>query len=382
MKTTVKTTVGTTEDTTEDPFRFADDIGPAKVVHLTERTTGLRATVVLDNVAIGPAIGGVRMASDVTTEECFGLARAMTFKNAAAGLRHGGGKSVIAADPGMPTADKERLVRAFARGIADLTEYVPGPDMGTDETCMAWVHDEIGRAVGLPAAMGGIPLDEVGATGYGLAASIDVAAAHLGMDLHGARVVVQGFGAVGIHVARFLAERGCLLVGAADSGGGIVDPHGLDVEELVRTKSSGSVVNHPTGDVIGREAIVGVECDIWIPAARPNVVHAGNVDTVRARVVAEGANIPTTPEALNRLHERGVLVLPDFIANAGGVICGAVEYAGGTRSNAFRVIDERIRANTAEVLDRVVRDRVPPRDAALAMARHRIDAAMRLRRFS
>lgn len=366
---------------TGDPFRFTDEIGPAKIVHLTERTTGLRATVVIDNVAIGPAIGGVRMAPDVTTEECFGLARAMTFKNAAAGLRHGGGKSVIAADPDLPIADKERLVRAFARGIADLADYVPGPDMGTDETCMAWVHDEIHRAVGLPAAFGGIPLDEVGATGYGLAGAIDVAAEHLGMDLAGARVVVQGFGAVGIHTIRFLAQRGCLLVGAADSGGGIVDPHGIDIEELVRTKASGSVAGHTTGEAIAREAIVGVECDIWIPAARPNVIHAANVDTVRARIVAEGANIPTTPEAQTRLDERGVLVLPDFIANAGGVICGAVEYAGGTKADAFRVIDERIRANTADVLERVRRDGAAPRTAALAMARQRLDAAMSLRRF-
>jgi glutamate dehydrogenase (NAD(P)+) len=365
---------------TGDPFRFTDDLGPAKIVHLTERTTGLRATVVIDNVAIGPAIGGVRMAPDVTTEECFGLARAMTFKNAAAGLRHGGGKSVIAADPGMPTADKERLVRAFARGIADLTDYIPGPDMGTDETCMAWVQDEIGRAVGLPAALGGIPLDDVGATGYGLAASIDVAAEQLGMDLAGARVVVQGFGAVGIHASRFLAERGCVLVGAADSGGGVVDPHGLDVDELVRTKASGSVAAHPSGEAVGRDAIVGVECDIWIPAARPNVLHADNVDTVRARIVAEGANIPTTPDAETRLAERGVLVLPDFIANAGGVICGAVEYAGGTKADAFRVIDERIRANTADVLERMRRDGVTPRAAALAMARQRLERAMSLRR--
>lgn len=363
-------------------FRFTDELGPAKILHLTERSTGLRATVVLDNVAIGPAIGGVRMAPDVTTEECFGLARAMTFKNAAAGLRHGGGKSVIAADPAMSAADKERLMRAFARSIADLSDYIPGPDMGTDETCMAWVHDEIGRAVGLPAALGGIPLDEVGATGYGLAASIDVAAAHLGMDLAGARVVVQGFGAVGIHAARFLAERGCILVGAADSGGGIVDQRGLDVDELVRTKSSGSVAAHRSGDAIDRDAIVGVECDIWIPAARPNVVHAGNVDTVRARIIAEGANIPTTPDAEARLHERGVLVLTDFIANAGGVICGAVEYAGGTKSDAFRVIDERVRANTAEVLARVSGDGVPPRRAALAMARERVETAMTLRRFT
>jgi glutamate dehydrogenase (NAD(P)+) len=367
--------------THDDPFRFTDELGPDKVVHLSERRTGLRATVVIDNVAIGPAIGGVRMAPDVTTEECFGLARAMTLKNAAAGLRHGGGKAVIVADPAMPPADKERLMRAFARSIADLTEYVPGPDMGTDETSMAWVYDEIGRVVGLPAALGGIPLDELGATGFGLAAAIDVAAADIGMDLAGARVAVQGFGAVGRHVARFLAQRGCILVGVADSGGGAVDPHGLDIDQLVRAKRSGSVVNAERGDIIDRDAIVGVECDIWIPAARPDVLHAGNVETVRARIVAQGANIPATPDAETRLHERGVLVLPDFIANAGGVICGAVEYAGGGRTDAFRTIDERIRTNTKAMLERARTDGVPPRAAAVAMARRRLDEAMALRRF-
>jgi glutamate dehydrogenase/leucine dehydrogenase len=363
-----------------DPFVLTDDLGPAKIVHLTERSTGLRATVVIDNVAIGPAIGGTRMAPDVTTEECFGLARAMTFKNAAAGLRHGGAKSVIAADPAMPVADKERLIRAFARGVAELVEYIPGPDMGTDEQCMAWVYDEIGRAVGLPAELGGVPLDEIGATGFGLAAAIDVAASRIDMDLRGARVVVQGFGAVGTHAARFLAERGCILVGAADSTGGIVDPHGLDVEALVRTKRRGGVASHPDGDPIDRDAIVGVECDIWIPAARPHVLHAGNVDTMTAEIVAEGANLPATPEAEARLHERGVLVLPDIIANAGGVICGAVEYAGGTRADALRAIDERIRANIKTMLDRAEADGVSPREAAVEATRSRIVDAMSYRR--
>jgi glutamate dehydrogenase/leucine dehydrogenase len=364
-----------------DPFRFTDDLGPAEIVHLTERTTGLRATVVVDNVAIGPAIGGVRIAPDVTTEECFGLARAMTLKNAAAGLPHGGGKSVIVADPMMPEPDKERLVRAFARSIADLTDYIPGPDMGTNETCMAWVRDEIGRAVGLPAALGGIPLDEIGATGVGLAAAIDVAAEHIGMSLTGARVAIQGFGAVGSHVARFLTARGCIIVGVADSGGGIVDPSGLDVDELARTNSCGSVACHPMGEVIEREAIVAVECDILVPAARPEVLRADNVEQVRAHIVAEGANIPATPEAESRLHERGVLCLPDFVVNAGGVICGAVEYAGGTKEDAIGTIDARIRANTASMLELASADGTTPRAAALVGARHRIERAMATRRF-
>ena len=364
-----------------EPFRFTDDLGPAKIVHVTERSTGLRATIVIDNVAIGQAIGGVRMAPDVTTEECFRLARAMTLKNAAAGLHHGGGKAVIAAEPMMPLADKEPLIRAFANAIEDLTDYAPGPDMGTNETCMAWIHDQIGRAIGLPTVLGGIPLDEVGATGYGLAASIDVAADHLGMSLEGARVAVQGFGAVGRHVSRFLVQRGCILVAAADSGGAIVDRSGLDVEALIKTNATHSVAAHSVGDAIDRDAIVGVECDIWIPAARPNVLHIGNVDTVRAKIVAQGANIPATVEAEQRLHERGILVLPDFIANAGGVICGAVEYGGGTKTEAFQMIDDQVRTNTAAMLDQSAATGELPRTAALGSARARVEAAMATHRF-
>ena len=159
----------------EDVFRFADPFGPARIIHIYRPSLSLRAVVVVDNTACGVAIGGVRMAPDVSTEECFRLARAMTWKNAAAGLSHGGGKSVIFGDPRMPLQQKEQVIRAFADAIRDVADYVPGPDMGTDELCMGWIKDEIARAVGLPAAVGGIPLDEIGATGFGLAACVDVA---------------------------------------------------------------------------------------------------------------------------------------------------------------------------------------------------------------
>ena len=124
-------------------FGFADDLGPAKIVHIHEPSTGLKAIVVIDNVACGPSIGGVRMAPDVSTEECFRLARAMTLKNAAAGLPHGGCKAGIIGDCGMKADDKERLMRAFGRAIREIEGFTPGPDMGTDETCMAYIHDEI-----------------------------------------------------------------------------------------------------------------------------------------------------------------------------------------------------------------------------------------------
>src|SRR5579864_8862017 len=182
-----------------DPFRFADELGPLKLVHIWRPAVGLKAVIAVDNIACGPAVGGVRMAQDVSTEEAFRLARAMTFKNASAGLPHGGGKSVILADPKMPAGAKEKLIRAFAGAIADLADYIPGPDMGTDELAMGWIHDETGRAVGLPRELGGIPLDEIGATGFGLVAAIDVAAEHIGMRLTDARIVIQGFGSVGKH---------------------------------------------------------------------------------------------------------------------------------------------------------------------------------------
>jgi glutamate dehydrogenase/leucine dehydrogenase len=304
----------------------------------------------------------------------------MTLKNAAAGLRHGGAKSVVQADPKLPAAYKEHLMRAFARAIAELDSYIPGPDMGTDERCMAFIHDEIGRAVGLPAALGGIPLDEIGATGFGLCAAIDVAKDHVGLSLRGARVAVQGFGAVGMHAARILVERGAKLVGAADSRGTAIDPAGLDLGRLIALKRAGRSVNElESAQRAPVDAILDVECEIWIPAARPDVLRADNVARLKTRIVAEGANIPATLDAERALHDRGVLVLPDFIANAGGVICAAVEYHGGSQAAALTTIEEKIRENTRAVLAQTT-TQVFPRRAAIQLAEERVRGAMAFRR--
>jgi glutamate dehydrogenase/leucine dehydrogenase len=366
----------------DDPFRFADELGPLKIVHIWRPRLGLKAVVAIDNIACGPAIGGVRMAPDVSAEEAFRLARAMTLKNAAAGLPHGGGKSVIVGDPKMPEAAKEQLIRAFATAIADLVDYIPGPDMGTDERAMGWIRDETGRAVGLPRELGGIPLDEIGATGFGLCCAIEIAAEHLAMPLAGARTVIQGFGSVGRHAARFLAEKGAVLVGASDTQGTLADDNGLDVAALVALKADGRPLHdHPRGKRLAADAIIDIPCDIWIPAARPDVIHAGNVARLQARLVAQGANIPCTAEAEAALAKRGVLVLPDFIANAGGVICGAVEYQRGSEAAAFAAIAEKIRGNTRAMLDRVAAAGVLPRAAAMELAKTRIGRAMQTRRW-
>jgi glutamate dehydrogenase (NAD(P)+) len=367
----------------QDCFAFADELGPSKIIHVHEPSIGLRAILVVDNVAKGPSIGGVRMATDVSVEECARLARAMTFKNAAAGLPHGGGKAVLYGDPRMPRADKERLIRGLAQALRYAEDYVFAPDMGTDEECMAWVRDEIGRVVALPREVGGIPLDEIGATGFGLGHVADVAQAFAGVQLAGARVVVQGFGAVGSHAARFLGDRGAVLVAAADSRGAIHNPHGLDVAALITLKAEGgSVADYADGERRASDAVVGIDCDIWIPAARPDVIDADNVDQLRARLVIEGANIPITAEAERQLDERGVVCVPDFIANAGGVICAAMEYQGATESAAMQTIEEKLRRNTRLVLEDARRRGILPRQAAQDMAEARVRKAMGLRRFS
>ncbi len=364
-------------------FRFADDLGPHQIVHLHEPSTGLKAIVVVDNIAAGPSIGGLRMAADVSLEECVRLARAMTLKNAAAGLAHGGGKSVLFADPRIAADEKERLIRTFACAIRDLSGYIVGPDMGTDERSMAWIRDEIGRAVGLPREIGGIPLDEIGATGFGLSVAVDVAAAHCDLDLKGARVAIQGFGSVGKHAARFLAKSGAVVVAASDSKGTLHDPEGIDIGRLIATKDGGgSVLDYEKGEKLAGDAIIDVACEIWIPAARPDVLHADNVGRLNTKLLAEGANIPVTTEAEAALHERGVLVIPDFIANAGGVICGAVEFAGGTESGALQTIEEKIRHNTSAVLAEAASRQVPPRQAASDLAVRRVRKAMTYRRWS
>ncbi|HJX19157.1 MAG TPA: Glu/Leu/Phe/Val dehydrogenase [Acidiferrobacterales bacterium] len=366
-----------------DIFRLADDLGPAKIIHVYQPTLGLKGILVVDNAAAGPSIGGLRMAPDVSVEECARLARAMTLKNAAAGLPHGGGKSVLFADPKMEPAKKEQLIRAFASALRHERDYIFGPDMGTDEVCMAWVKDEIGRSVGLPRELGGIPLDEIGATGWGLRHVTDVALRYRDFTIQGARVAIQGFGAVGKHAARFLAAEGAVLVAAADSCGTIHNPQGIDVHKLIDLKESDRLVcDYPEGEKLERDAVIDVECDIWIPAARPDVIHEDNVQRLRTKLVVQGANIPFTVGAEQVLHDKGVLVVPDFIANAGGVICAATEYRGASQSEAFAVIEEKLRANTDEVLEQARKKRILPRAAAMQLAVQRVKQAMSCRRWA
>lgn len=357
-----------------------DELGPSKVIHLYSKKAQLRAIVVVDNTALGPAIGGVRVSPLVSTEEVLRLARTMTLKNSIAGIPHGGGKAGILVDPKGP--EKERYFRIFAKQIKDLQEYIPGPDMGSDEEAMAWIYDEIGRACGLPEELGGLPLDKLGATGFGLSECAEVSCPYAGIDLKKARVAVQGFGSVGKAAAWFLSEKGAVLVAASDTKGTIHCADGIDIDKLIEIKqSTGSVINYGEGIRMETEDLFSRECDILIPAAIPDVINEENVYSIKAKLILQGANIPATRAAEEILMKRGILSVPDFIANAGGVIMAAMEYAKKTEKETFEAISSKIKKNTGLILEKAMQEKILPRAAAEELSKDKVLKAMRCREY-
>ncbi len=365
----------------EEIFGFADEIGPEKVVHFYQPRLGVKAILVVDNTALGPAVGGVRMAPDVSTAEVFRLARAMTLKNSMAGIPYGGGKSGIRCEP---DADKkDEIIRIFASMLAPHVDYIPGPDMGTNEHCMAIIQDQIGRAIGLHRELGGIPLDEVGVTGFGVVEAAEVAADSIGITLEGSTVAIEGFGAVGQACFRAMVDKGAKVVAVSDIDGGIYAPEGLTYDELLvldgATGRPAKVWNRrcTRGRRIADEELFALDVDILIPGARPDVITMANVDAVKASLVVEAANIPASIEAEEFLARRGTLVIPDFVANSGGVIAGATELKRGTVEESFRAARDLIRQNVKEVLAFSSSGQLTPRAAAEQIARRRVMVAMK-----
>jgi len=203
----------------------------------------------------------------------------------------------------------------------------------------------------------------------------------IGIDIKGAKYVIEGFGNVGRPTAQFMDERGAILVGASDSKGAIYNPDGIDVDELVKVKAkTGKVTEYKKAEKLAKkEDVITAECDILYPNARPDCITMDNVNDVKAKLVVQGANIPATVEAEAVLHKKGILNIPDFIANAGGVICGAMEYHDKSENEVFPYIKFRIEQNVAELLDRVKGGDLP-RDAAINMAKERVKAAMGFRK--
>ncbi len=362
-----------------------DEWGPEKVLEVWDSNTGMHGWLVIDNRILGPAKGGIRMTPTITAEEVFRLARTMTWKCAAAGLPFGGGKSGIAADPSkLSTKQKKEIIQAFARAIKPLcpSQYIAGPDMGTGEQEMGWFAQAVGSwraCTGKPATMCvkpgvkcGIP-HEYGSTGFGVAHSTVIALEHAGLDLKKTTIAIEGFGNVGSFAAKFLSEFGAKVVAVSDSKGCIYNSEGLDFGRLEKVKkATGSVINYTPGRILRGEELFELPVDVLIPAAQPDVINEKNVDRIKAKIIVEAANIPATPEIEERLHKRGILVVPDFVANAGGVISSYAEYRGYNPKQMFRLVERRIRANTALVLERARKAGIKPRDAAMEIAIERI----------
>jgi glutamate dehydrogenase (NAD(P)+) len=372
-----------------DALSLVDDWGPEKIVVVSHRRTGMKGVLVIDNTARGMGKGGTRMSPTVTVGEVARLARVMTWKWAGVDLFYGGAKAGIVADPA--SRDKEAILRAFARALSNEVprEYVMGLDMGLTEDDAAIIQDELGdrgAAVGTPEHLGGVAYDKLGVTGYGVAEATDAAARRQGLPLAGARVAIQGFGAVGTAAAQRFAELGATVVAVSTAHGALHDPSGLDIDALLTARQEHGdhfVTRLGRGTTLGSGAELTVDCDVLVPAALQDVIDRTTAHEIKAKLVVEGANLPTSPEAQSILAQRGITVVPDFVANAGGVV--AASFAMDARHSGFRpdttaifeTISTRLRANTVTVLDEAERRDVTPHAAGRALAEQRVRTAMR-----
>ncbi|HII73161.1 Glu/Leu/Phe/Val family dehydrogenase [Sulfurisphaera tokodaii] len=292
------------------------------------------------NSALGPYKGGVRYHPDVTQDEVIALSMMMTWKNSLLQLPYGGGKGGIRVDPSKLT--KEELEALSRRYVDPLYKYIgsdidiPAPDVNTNPQIMAWYLDEYikitGKAdfavfTGKPIELGGLPA-RIYSTGLGVATIAKASAKKFLGGIEGATVIIQGFGNVGTYTAKFLQEMGAKIIGVSDSKGGVIDPNGIDVQKIIEIKeSTGSVINYPSGKKVTNDELLISECDILIPAALENVINKFNAPKVKAKLIVEGANGPLTADADAIMKERGIPVVPDILANAGGVVGSYVEWA-------------------------------------------------------
>jgi glutamate dehydrogenase (NAD(P)+) len=350
------------------------------------------------NLARGPAKGGIRYHPDVTIDEVRALAMWMTWKCAVVNIPYGGAKGGVVCNPKvMSQRELERLTRRFTSEIIMFIgpeSDIPAPDVNTSAQTMAWIMDTYSMTKGysVPAVVTGKPVEIGGslgrreATGRGVMFTTREALKHLGMPIEGARVVVQGFGNVGAIGAQLLQELGCTVIAASDSRGGTYNPKGLNVEDVMRHKAeTGTVVGYPGSDTVTNKELLELDCEVLVPAALENEITQENADRVKARIIAEGANGPTTPEADDILFDKGSFVIPDILANAGGVTVSYFEWVQGLQ-NFFWTEDE-VNKNLEKIMVKAFQDvlaisqrrEVNLRIAAYILAIDRVATATMLR---
>ncbi|MBI2466283.1 MAG: Glu/Leu/Phe/Val dehydrogenase [Candidatus Rokubacteria bacterium] len=352
------------------------------------------------NTVLGPTKGGIRYHPEVSLGEVSALAMLMSWKCALMGLPYGGAKGGVACDPGrMSQRELERMTRRYTAEVMLLIGPdldIPAPDLGTNEQTMAWVMDTYAMTQGrtVPGVVTGKPLLIGGsagrrdATGRGIVYVLGQAAREARLELKGARIAIQGFGNVGSVAARLLWREGCAVVAVSDAKGGILNTQGLDIRQLgEHVKEAGTVAGFPGTEPVANVDLLELPCDVLVPAAVGGQLTVHNADRVKARVVAEGANGPTTPEADDILTERGIMVIPDILANAGGVVVSYFEWVQGLQYYFWREseINTRLHEVMIRAFNQVVavakRESVNLRTAALMIGVRRLAEGFQLRGF-
>jgi glutamate dehydrogenase len=351
------------------------------------------------NDAIGPAKGGIRYHQDVTMDEVKALSMWMTFKCGVTGLPYGGGKGGIVVDPTqLSQGELERLSRGYIRAIANFigdNKDIPAPDMGTNAQVMSWMIDELsvirgynefGAITGKPVGFGG-SLARTEATGYGIANMAKMAADKVGVKFEGARVAVQGFGNVGSFTCKYLSELGAKVVAVSDVSCALYNEDGIDVKALMEYVKGNKflITGFPGAKELPREDILGMEVDILLPCAMENQLTAETAGNVKAKLVVEGANGPTTPEGDEVFKQRGIPVFPDILCNSGGVVVSYFEWVQNLQNYywTFEEVQEKQIIKMKEAFDAIwalkEEKNVDMRTAAYMIAIKRVAYAMKLR---
>ncbi len=353
------------------------------------------------NMAKGPTKGGIRYHPDVSLDECRALAMWMTWKCALMNLPYGGAKGGVIVDPKMLSQrELEKMTRRYATEITSFIgpeKDIPAPDVGTNAQVMAWIMDtySMHKGYSIPAVITGKPIAIGGTVGREYATGLGVTYVtrallkqRLGRTLEDAKVAVQGFGNVGSWTARSMHERGALVVAVSDQYGGIYNSRGLDLRHLARHLSdNGTVSGYPGADALSNQELLELDVDVLVPAALEGQITRANADRIRATIIAEGANGPTTTEADQILKERGVMVIPDILCNAGGVVVSYFEWVQSLQSffwdeSAVRsAMQKKLLDNVDAVLGVMVRRKCDLRTAAYAIAIERIVEAVQVRGF-
>ena len=365
-------------------INWIDGLGPQKIMHVYDPDSGMKGVAVIHTTAFGSAAGGIRMLPDITTEEIALLAKTMTYKNGILGSPMGGAKAGIWADPGLKGAEREKIMTAFGRAMEPLISsgLILGADIGTNGHDVMTVYEAAGRHRSGEGVMekDGEPLENL-VTGYGVFVAAKEACEMAGLDLNGATVAIEGFGKVGGGVARYLDEAGAKVAAVSTVYGAVYNESGLNVKQLLEMrKSSGdmAVQEYKEGTHLDKEEIFTLPVDILMPGARPYVIDSENAGRIKARVISSSANIPISEDAEEILFKKGIVVVPDFISNAGGVLVHVVHAFGGTTEDVFTSIRRVIGDLTREVLSESSEKGINPRNVAVNRVNEAIKAAGRV----